>query len=123
MDTDNTDSKKRRGAEGGSSFAAAAMEDRAGNSEKGHGEEGERIIDRCPNGVGLVEGAIFDFSDATVRLASGLRRSGAGKEEGAHATASARTWAISPVWAGRTWLAIKVTTAIVSPSRDVNSTS
>ena len=30
-------SKKRREAEGGSSFAAAAMEDRADNSEKGHG--------------------------------------------------------------------------------------
>jgi len=62
MDTDNTDSKKRRGAEGGSSFATssakamevekamevgtAAMEERAGNSEQGHGEEGERIIDQ-----------------------------------------------------------------------------
>ena len=44
----------------------AAMEDRAGNSEKGHGEEGERI-DRCPNGVELFEGAVltFDFGDAS----------------------------------------------------------
>jgi len=52
MDTDNTDSKKRRRAEGGSSFAtssakamevgAAAMEDRAGNSEKGLGKKENR---------------------------------------------------------------------------------
>ena len=34
MEDGAENSKKRRGAEGGSSFAATAMEDRAGNSHK-----------------------------------------------------------------------------------------